>query len=77
MKYITTQECNKLGLENFAVRVAHANLASKNDIANFVKKTNFDDKLKNVNKKWTLNKIKHVEAENKINDLTNKVAQIS
>ena len=64
-------------MENFAVRVAHANLASKNDIAKFVKKTNFGDKLINVNKKWTLNKTKHVEAEKKINDLTNKVAQIS
>ena len=38
--------------------LAQANLASKNDIANFVKKTDFDDKLKNLNKK---------DAENELN----------
>ena len=37
-KYITTQEFNKLTSENFAARLAQANLASKNDIADFVKK---------------------------------------
>ena len=50
-KYITTPEFNKLTAENFAARLAQANLAYKNDIANFVKKTDFDDKLKNLNKK--------------------------
>ena len=43
-KYITTQEFNKLTSENFTARLAQANLISKNDIANFVKKTDFDDK---------------------------------
>ena len=38
--------------------LAQANLASKNDIANFVKKTDFDNKLKNVNEK---------DAENELN----------
>ena len=37
--------------EYFTARMAQANLASKNDIANFVKKTYFDDKLNNLNKK--------------------------
>ena len=37
-KYITTQEFNKLTSENFSASLAQANLASKNDIANFVKK---------------------------------------
>ena len=37
-KYITTPEFSKLTAENFAARSAQANLASKNDIANFVKK---------------------------------------
>ena len=46
-KYITTQEFNKLTSEKFSARLKQANLASKNDIANFVKKTDFD-KLKNV-----------------------------
>ena len=35
--------------ENFTARLAQANLASKSDIANFVKKTDFDDKQKNLN----------------------------
>ena len=48
-KYITTPEFNKLTGENFAARVAQASLASKGDIANFVKKAGFDDKLKNLN----------------------------
>ena len=45
-KYITTQEFNKLTSENFTARMKQASLASKNDIANFVKKTDFDIKLK-------------------------------
>ena len=45
-KYITTQEFNKLTAEDFTARLAQPNLASKNDIANFVKKTDFDNKLK-------------------------------
>ena len=42
-KYITTPEFNKLTAENVNARLAQANLASKNDIANFIKKTDFDD----------------------------------
>ena len=34
-----TQEFNKLASENFAARLAQANLASKNDIDDFVKKS--------------------------------------
>ena len=63
-KYITNPEFNKLTVEDFAARLAETNLASKNDIANFVKKTNFDNKLKNLNKKFTSNKTKHVLVEN-------------
>ena len=40
-KYITTQEFNKLTPETFTARLTGANLASKNHIANFVKKTDF------------------------------------
>ena len=40
-KYITVLEFNKLTAENFAVRLAQGNLASKSDIANFVKKYRF------------------------------------
>ena len=46
MKNITTPKFNKLTAENFAARLGEGNLASKNDIANFVNKTDFDDKLK-------------------------------
>ena len=59
-KYITTQEFNKLT----------ANLASKSDIANFVKKADFDDKLQNLNKIVTSNK-------NELNELSEKVKAIS
>ena len=55
-KYISIPEFNKLTAENFAARLAQANLASKNYIANFVKKTDFDDKPKNLNKKIISNK---------------------
>ena len=39
-KYITTQEFSKV-TDTFTARLAQANLASKNDIANFVKKGRF------------------------------------
>ena len=77
MIVINIQEFNELTSKNFASRLAQANLASKNDIVNFVKKTNFDDKLKTLNKEVTSNKTKYSEIKNKITDLTNKVAQIS
>ena len=47
------QEFNKLTSQNFAATFTQANLASKSDIAAFVKMTDFDDKLKNLNKKVT------------------------
>ena len=45
----------------FDLRLKRANLASKSDIANFVKMTDFDNKLKDV----TSNK-------NKLNELSKK-----
>ena len=65
-KYITTPEFNKLTAENFSARLKQANLATKGNIADFVKKTNFDDKLKNLYKKVTSNKSKHVLVENEL-----------
>ena len=41
-KYITTQEFNKLTSENFTARLKQANLASKSDIFDFVKKTDLN-----------------------------------
>ena len=63
--------------ENFTARLAQANLTSKNDIANFVKKTDFDDQLKHLNKTFSSYKIKHVLIENELNELSEKVKAIS
>ena len=68
---------NKLTTESFAERLAQANVANKNDIANFVKKTDFGEKLKTLNKKTTSNKIKHLLVENELNRLSKKVKTIS
>ena len=51
--YITNQEFNKLTSENFAARLAQTNLATKNVCGGFVKQTDFDDKIKNINRKVT------------------------
>ena len=51
-KYITTQELYKLTSKYFDSRLAQANLARKNDVADFVQKTDFDDKLKNNKKNY-------------------------
>ena len=68
-KYITTLEFNKLTLEKFAARLVQTNLTSKNDNANFVRKTDFDDKLKKLNKTITSSKIKHVLVETELKQL--------
>ena len=52
--------------QNFDLRLKRANLARKSDLANFVKKTNFDNKLKDV----TLNK-------NELNELLKQVKAMS
>ena len=44
-KYITAPKFNKLTVQNYAARLAQANLSSKSDIANFVKRRDFDDKI--------------------------------
>ena len=41
-KYITTQEFNKITSETFTARLKQANLASKSDTANLVKKTDLN-----------------------------------
>ena len=68
-KQITTPEFNKLTAENVAARLAQANLSSKNNTDAFVKKTDFDDKLKNLNKIVTSNKSKHLLVENELKKL--------
>ena len=64
MTYITNPEFNKSTAKTFKVRLTEVNLVSK-DIDNFVKKTDFDNKLKNINKKVTSNKIRHIEGGGK------------
>ena len=68
-KYITTPEFNKIMADIFAVRLKRANLGSKSGIANLVNKTDFDEKLKNLNKKVTTNKTKNVRVENELKKL--------
>ena len=51
-RYITTEKFNKLPSENFTARLAKANLASKSNIANFVKKTDLNkNELNELSKK--------------------------
>ena len=69
-KYITTPEFNKLTSENFIATLVKASLASKNDIANLLKKTDFDIKLKNLNRNVISNK-------NQLNELPQKFKAIS
>ena len=76
-KNITTPEFSKFTAENFATRLTQKKLAIKAGIDDFVEKTNFDDKLRKLNKKVTSNKAKHLEAEKKLTDLTTKFAQLS
>ena len=40
-KYITTQEVNKLTADNFTKRFKQADLSSKTDVADFIKKNQF------------------------------------
>ena len=56
-----------MAVHNFAAKLAQAKLATKADIADFVKELHFHDKLNHIIKKATLNKTKHALVENKIN----------
>ena len=59
-KYITTSEFNKLTTENFAARLAQANLVTKTD---------FDNKLTGFNKRNNSSKTKHLLTENEFKKL--------
>ena len=56
-KYITTPEFNKLTAENFAARLAQANLRIKTD---------FHAKLLSLNRKFTSNKTRHLLIEKEL-----------
>ena len=72
-KYITTQEFSKLTADNFDAGLKQANLTAKADAADFVEKTDLDNKLKKMNKKVTSNKTKHVLIQNELNDPQDKI----
>ena len=57
---------------NFTARLKQAKLATKDDITDLVKKTYFFKKL-NKNKKIPSNKIRHVEVQNNLNDISTEV----
>ena len=57
-KYITTPDFNSSAAKKVTATLNLANLATKDDIADFIKKTDFDNKLKNVNEIVILNKSK-------------------
>ena len=48
-------------------RLKQTNLANKDNVADFIKKTGFDEKLIYINRKFTWNKKRHVEVEKKAN----------
>ena len=77
---VSTQEFNKLTAENFPARLAQKKKKKKQPKLILLisqKRTDFDHKLKNLNKKVSSNKTKHIQAETKITDLTIKAVQIS
>ena len=75
-KYITTPEFNKLTAENFTARLKQANLTTKSDIASFVKKTDFDDQLKNLNKNVVSDKSKHLLVKSEFKKLQDKIGKL-
>ena len=58
--YITTPEFNKLTAKHSCAKLKQANLVTKTD---------FDDKLKNLNQKINSNKTKHLLVENELKKL--------
>ena len=74
-KSITTPKFNKLTAENFVARLAQTNLTSKNDIFNFWKKTDFDNKTKTFNKKINSNKTNNLLVKKELNELLENVKQ--
>ena len=61
---------------NFAARLAQAQLATNDEITDFVKETDFDNKPKKLNKNVTSNNAKHALVENELNKKSEKVELI-
>ena len=64
-EYFTTPDYNKFTNTILDAEIKEKQSVNESDMANFVKKTDFDDKLENTNKKITSNKLKHVEWKKK------------
>ena len=64
--HITTTEFNQFSGTLRDDRLKQGILVIKSDIADIITKTHFDEKPTNINKKVTLNKTKHFEAEKKL-----------
>ena len=62
---------------NLETTLAQANLEAKADTDDLVEETDFDDTLKNLNKKLNSNKTRHAEAVRKLTDITEKSKQMS
>ena len=63
--------------DNLTAKSTQAKSVTKADIADFVKKTYFDEKLIYIKRNVTLNKARHVEVKNKLDDISRKVKIIS
>ena len=61
-----------INLKIFDDRLQQANLANKDDITDFIKKSDFDTKLTKVNNKVSSNKTEHVEVKNDLTDVSKK-----
>ena len=62
-KYTTTQEFNKLTVEDFTERLKQADIGNKTDFVN---------KLTSFNRRITSNKTKRLEVQKKLNSLITK-----
>ena len=67
IKYIDTQEFNKLAAAVFNARLAQAKLLTKTEV---------DVKLSSLNRKITSNKTKHLLVENELNKLKHLIRVI-
>ena len=74
--YITTEDFNKLTYKNFGERLKQKDLAIKNGIADFVKDTNFGERLRKISDNVTSNKARFVETENKLTDPINSYTKL-
>ena len=58
-------------------KITEKKVVNETNIVDFIKKTNFDDKLNNISKKVTLNKSQYLLVENEVNELSEKVKLLS